>query len=72
MEPLNFRTYDKKSDTESYQFPSDLPLRPGLNTNGKAITIRVNQFKVMAWPTSDVHQYDVSTTPISRIFESEH
>lgn len=60
MEHLNYRTYNRETDTESYKFPSTLPLRPGINTTGKAIEIRVNQFKVAQWPTKDVYQYDVS------------
>jgi eukaryotic translation initiation factor 2C len=60
MEHLNYRTYNRETDTESYKFPSTLPLRPGVNTAGKAIQIRVNQFKVAQWPTKDVYQYDVS------------
>jgi len=65
MEPMNFRSYDRVTDTESYQFPSDLPGRPGLNTKGKAIQIRVNQYKVIAWPQKDVYQYDVSWSSLS-------
>lgn len=60
MDPLNFRTYDRSTDRESYQFPSGLPLRPGFNTAGKEIKIRVNQYKVAQWPQKDVYQYDVS------------
>jgi hypothetical protein len=60
MEPLNFRSYNSETNVESYQFPSDLPSRPGTNTKGKAITIRVNQYKVTEWPQKDVYQYDVS------------
>ena len=62
MEPSNFRSYDRSTDTEKYNFPSDLPLRPGTNSQGKAVEIRVNQFKVVQWPGKDVYQYDVSTT----------
>jgi eukaryotic translation initiation factor 2C len=62
MEPINFRSYDRITDTEKYNFPSDLPLRPGVNSQGKAVQIRVNQFKVNQWPTQDIYQYDVSTT----------
>jgi eukaryotic translation initiation factor 2C len=62
MEPSNFRSYDRSTDTEKYNFPSDLPLRPGTNTQGKAVEIRVNQFKVIQWPLKDVYQYDVSST----------
>ncbi len=63
MEPQNYRNYDHKTDIEKHNFPSDLPLRPGTNTTGKAITIRINQFKVNAWPSKDIHQYDASYHP---------
>jgi hypothetical protein len=63
MEPDNFRLRTKEiTDTPKYNFPSDLPSRPGINTTGKAIQIRVNQYKVTKWPESDIYQYDVSST----------
>lgn len=68
MEPMNYRTYDQATDTERYQFPSDLPNRPGHNSQGKAIKIRVNQYKVLQWPQRDVYQFDVSTTLISILY----
>ncbi|KAE9369735.1 Piwi-domain-containing protein [Stipitochalara longipes BDJ] len=49
-----------KLEGGNYDFPSDLPLRPGVNTTGKGITIRVNQFKVSQWPQRDVYQYDIN------------
>jgi len=66
MEPENYRV--RKTAAEAlandyvpkYEFPSELPKRPGTNTNGKAIQIRVNQFKVTQWPPNDIWQYDVS------------
>jgi eukaryotic translation initiation factor 2C len=61
MEPHNFRHYDRRTDEAKYAFPSDLPLRPkDLNSSGKAIQVRVNQFKVTQWPQKKVYQYDVS------------
>ena len=61
MEPENFRLRTQEvTDDAKYNFPSDLPLRPGINTTGKAIQIRVNQFKVTKWPERDIYQYDVS------------
>jgi len=63
MEPENFRLRTKEvTDDAKYNFPSDLPLRPGINTTGKAIQIRVNQYKVTKWPERDIYQYDVSFT----------
>jgi hypothetical protein len=63
MEPENFRLRTKEfTDDAKYNFPSDLPLRPGKSTVGKAIQIRVNQYKVTQWPGRDVYQYDVSFT----------
>jgi eukaryotic translation initiation factor 2C len=61
METHNYRTYDLNTDTEKYNFPSPLPNRPGANTTGKAIQIRLNQFKVNSWTNKDIHQYDVSS-----------
>ncbi|KAH8819457.1 eukaryotic translation initiation factor-like protein 2C 2 [Xylogone sp. PMI_703] len=40
-------------------FPSDLPLRPATNTVGKPVQLRVNQYKVTAWPEKDIYQYDI-------------
>jgi eukaryotic translation initiation factor 2C len=63
MEPFNYRTgVDKETHEISYQFSSSLPGRPGLNKGGKAIAIRVNQYKVIEFPTRDIFQYDVSFT----------
>jgi hypothetical protein len=63
MEPENFRLRTKEvTDDAKYSFPSDLPLRPGKSTVGKAIQIRVNQYKVVQWPQKDIFQYDVSFT----------
>lgn len=62
MEPLNYRSYDHSTDTERYQFPSNLPNRPGVNTQGKSVKIRVNQYKVLQWPQRDVYQFDVSNS----------
>lgn len=60
MEAGNYRTYDRETDTEKYNFPFELPLRPGKNTAGKQVQVRVNQFKVSKLPDRDVWQYDVS------------
>ncbi|KAH8777302.1 eukaryotic translation initiation factor-like protein 2C 2 [Hyaloscypha finlandica] len=61
MEPENFRLRTQEvTDDAKYNFPSDLPLRPGINTTGKAIQIRVNQFKVTKWPERDIYQYDIN------------
>lgn len=68
MDTGNYRTYDRETDTQKYNFPTELPLRPGNSNQGKAIQIRVNQFKVMRWPQRDVYQYDVSHL-ITLIFE---
>lgn len=60
MEMQNYRTFDRTTDTERYEFPSELPKRPGLSNQGKAIQVRVNQFKIKQWVNRDVYQYDVS------------
>ncbi|RKF74147.1 Protein argonaute [Golovinomyces cichoracearum] len=43
-----------------YTWSQELPSRPGYNTTGKAITLRVNQFKVLKWPQKDIFQYDIN------------
>lgn len=73
MEPENFRIRTANADDDAkYNFPSDLPLRPGVNSTGKAIQIRVNQYKVTQWPGRDIFQYDVSflASPLSSINSS--
>jgi eukaryotic translation initiation factor 2C len=62
MEPFNYRTTtDKDTNVVSYKFSSNLPPRPaGGNKSGKAIAIRVNQYKVTQFPNRDIYQYDVS------------
>lgn len=75
MEPFNYCTervgiLEKflTQAVDKYEFPSELPKRPGVNSIGKAINIRVNQFKVTQWPENDVYQYDVSITfPITLV-----
>ncbi|CAG8972388.1 hypothetical protein HYALB_00007141 [Hymenoscyphus albidus] len=42
------------------QFERGLPKRPGYNTTGKQIAVRVNQYKVNKFPTMDVGQYDIN------------
>ncbi|CZR64330.1 related to argonaute like post-transcriptional gene silencing protein QDE-2 [Phialocephala subalpina] len=59
MEAGNYRTYDRTTDEEKYNFPTELPNRPGLGKAGRAIVVRVNQFKVMQWPQGDIQQYDI-------------
>ncbi|PQE04484.1 piwi domain-containing protein [Rutstroemia sp. NJR-2017a BVV2] len=46
---------------DNYDVPqsSILPDRPGYNTQGKAVKLRVNQFKVVQAPMNDVYQYDI-------------
>ena len=71
MEALNYRKQVKDSglDAEPTDFHyeqikpeemTELPSRPGLNSSGKVIQVRVNQYKVSGWPTKDIYQYDVS------------
>lgn len=60
MESHNYRIYDRDTDSWKNNFPTELPDRPNLNTAGKAIQVRVNQFKVLKWPEQDIYQYDVS------------
>jgi eukaryotic translation initiation factor 2C len=62
MDAGNFRSILAEANPSAHQFESPLPDRPGFNTAGKAIAIRVNQFKVAQFPTRDVYQYDVSSS----------
>ncbi|KAL3426357.1 eukaryotic translation initiation factor 2c [Phlyctema vagabunda] len=36
-----------------------LPGRPGYNTQGREISIKVNQYKVLKYPQKDIYQYDI-------------
>jgi hypothetical protein len=74
MEYQSFGTRNKATDEMQYDVPqsSILPDRPGYNSQGKAVKIRVNQFKVAQAPMNDVYQYDVSTPenlPIHQTFQ---
>ena len=42
------------------QMPTDLMQRPAFGKAGKAYKVNVNSFKVEAWPTRDIYQFDVS------------
>ena len=57
-----FRHMDKVDPSKQYRFEQPLPLRPGWNTDGKQILVRVNQFKVLDWPDKRIYQYDVSVS----------
>ncbi|KAF7876311.1 hypothetical protein EAF04_001406 [Stromatinia cepivora] len=80
-EPRKFNTrVELPVYRDSYNAPASsiLPDRPGYNTQGKAINIRVNQFKVLDAPRTDVYQYDIligkgDAKPglIKKVWESE-
>ncbi|KAM3081262.1 Protein argonaute [Clarireedia jacksonii] len=57
----SFGTFNQATDEMQFDIPqsSILPERPGYNTQGKAIKIRVNQFKVTQVPMNDVYQFDI-------------
>ncbi|KAM0178275.1 hypothetical protein ACHAPF_003640 [Botrytis cinerea] len=59
-EPKKMRC-ELPSYRENFDKPPEtiLPARPGYNSQGKAISIRVNQFKVLDAPNKDVYQYNV-------------
>ncbi|KAF2201527.1 Piwi-domain-containing protein [Delitschia confertaspora ATCC 74209] len=43
------------------EIPNSLPSRPAkFNSLGKAVPIKLNTFNVSGWPTTKVHQYDIS------------
>lgn len=50
-----------EANPAAHQYGSALPDRPGFNTAGKQVTIKVNQYKVSRFPQTDVFQYDVSS-----------
>jgi hypothetical protein len=60
MEHLNFRKYNSTTNEVKFDLPTGhYPERPCLNTEGKSVIVRVNQFKVLEWPSDDIWQYDV-------------
>ncbi|TVY80632.1 Protein argonaute [Lachnellula suecica] len=61
MDAGNFRgVLEGVATNSAYKFESPLPDRPGFNTQGKAIAIRVNQYKVAQFPQRDIFQYDIN------------
>lgn len=77
MEPFNYqlrRPVGLDTDTNfepKYNFQNKFPLRKGnFNTSGKAITVHVNQYKVLQWPQGFIQQYDVSFTPNTITFSN--
>jgi len=64
-----FRTWDPDTNSWKYTVPDTLPQRPAkLNTQGKPINITLNTFNVNGFPTTVVHQYDVSNMLTFLIF----
>lgn len=61
MEHDHFRKFNRETNTVKHLIPSSaLPARPGYNIAGKPVSVRVNQYKVLKYPTQDVWQYAVS------------
>ena len=67
MEAHHYFTYDRVTDLRKTNITAELPLRPGLSTAGKAIQVRLNQYKVTEWPQADVYQFDVSYCPLPHL-----
>lgn len=44
---------------EQYRLPTDFKTRPGYNTTGREVSVKLNSFPVVQFPLSPVHQYDV-------------
>lgn len=59
MDPTNFRHFDNKTNEVKYAVPSELPKRPGMNKQGREVSIGLNTFNVLKFPTKPVYQYDV-------------
>jgi eukaryotic translation initiation factor 2C len=60
MEPHLVRGFRDDANVGKFQHAATrFPGRPGLNTSGKQIQIRVNQFKISQVPSRNIYQYDV-------------
>ena len=56
-----FRHFNRSTNEEQYDMPTELPRRPKeLVTLGKEILLRINSYNITDYPTKTVHQYDVS------------
>lgn len=63
MEIQNFRHFNRETNETQYDMPTELMARPKIgNTTGKEVTIEVNSFSVLQFPTKTVYQYDVSSS----------
>jgi hypothetical protein len=61
MEPQNVRGFRDQANESAFKHDAtQLPNRPGVSTAGKAIQIRLNQFKITQMPNKNIYQYDVS------------
>lgn len=59
-----FKHADIHTDDEvKVAMPDSVPRRPNkLNTQGREISVKLNTFPVTQMPTSNIYQYDVSTS----------
>ena len=62
--PPFFRHANYGTNEEKYATQLDYPKRPGFNTTGKDITVAINSYPVIQYPTKNIVQYDVSGTLI--------
>ena len=44
---------------EQYRLPTDFKTRPGYNTTGREVSVKLNSFPVVQLPLNPVYQYDV-------------
>ena len=64
MDAGSYRVYPAGADEViKHEYPDENMARPGYSTTGRDVQVRVNQYKVTQWPTGDVYQYDVSSSP---------
>lgn len=51
------------ADNRAHQYMSGLTSvpRPGFNSTGREVTLKLNAYPIEQFPTRDVYQYDVST-----------
>ena len=67
MEPGNLWTLIRDENEGKFISPPLLPDRPGYNSGkfgAKAVTVRVNQYRVRQWPQNNLYQFDVSRTDL--------
>lgn len=69
MDPQAYRYFNRETNTVTFDIDQNLPVRPPKgNSTGKPITIGLNSFNVVDFPSKAVYQYDVSISFIALHF----